>query len=88
MQTYRKKGAKGSGRQKKSKLTQYHLLPLVVVAVILTFSLVFTIFLLPLISVTSEADVRSLFTVLLIFSATVSSAVTLVFYLILSKKFK
>ncbi len=73
-------------KSKKIKLTHLHLLPIFIVAVTLAFSLVFTIFLLPLTSITPKVDIKFLFTVLLIFSATVAATVSIIFYMILTKK--
>lgn len=63
-----------------------HTLPLFVVAVSLVFALIFTIILLPVVKLISPVDVQLLFIVLLVVSATVSSAVALLFYLIIAKK--
>ncbi len=73
-------------KSEKRKLTHFHLLPVFIVAVALAFSLVFTIFLLPLTTITEKIDIKFLFTVLLVFSGVVSATVSLIFYLILSKR--
>lgn len=59
------------------------LLPLFLIAVILVFSVVFTVILVPILTVSTNIGFDLIFIMLLVITATVSSAVALIFYMIL-----
>ncbi len=72
--------------RKTSNVVNFSLMLLFIIAVAVVFSLVFTNLLLPVNLISSNNDVKFVFTILLIFSSTVSSLVAIIIYLILSKK--